>query len=168
MDLIEKFKNLKKETIYNYRYKFFNKDKDGNLIVNTEFNNKYKDSREGYEQFNIDYKCQVGYSGESSIRPILKTDNEKIKNLIIVEEKISYETYTDRAYSIEKEAKQAFIQLIQAKDLEMLDFYLNEKILINYHLTVDNLLNNIKTYLHLIDEYKKDEEFKKYIDKIVS
>jgi len=168
MNLIKKFKELKKETIYNYKYSFFNKDEKGNLMVNEEFNSKYKDNRAGYDNFREDYQCQVGYAEELSLRPILKTDDDEIKNLIILEEKLSYETYTERANKIEKEAKKEFIDIIKAKDLDMLDIFLSDKILIDYHITTDNLLNNIKTYLNLIEQYKKDKDFKKYIDKIIS
>jgi len=164
--LLENFKTLKKETTYNYEYSYFRKNDQGDLIIDKDLNSLYGKNRNGYEKLKENNSCKVEYSGVVSIRKAEFTDT-KIEDIYISETKLSYETYSDRLMQLEKDAKEYAIGSLIVNDIEAFEYFLNDRLEWDFNIKPEHCFNNIRFYIQLVEDFQNDEEFKRYMNKII-
>jgi hypothetical protein len=168
-DLLQKVSSVNKELIYNYDYIYY--DLDGtSLTLNEENNNKYGTSRKGYESFRSDSSglLSVGYSGVTSLREVYTTDSLDLVGYI-TETKRATKPYIKEASDIYDDALQEFIRLLEVKDLESLDFYIQEENPYDFMSKdrVNEQTRSVRFLLEIIEKYDDDENFKKFFNKII-
>jgi len=156
---LQKYKDMYKphklEAIYNKEYRYIKE-----IIWDDELNKTLGNTRGGYEKYNKGY---VSFSGETSLRTVTKD-----------KEIIGYITETNLTsnvkWSLFREfyvlAKKETYKILEVKDIETFDYWLE-----NSGNSLDNRDYNsyimaIDSLESIINDYKEDKTFRKFIDKI--
>jgi len=167
--ILKELKEIKKETTYNYQYSYLKEDHLGNFKLDSNLCNQYGEKRDGYEKFrrdNSDRVNSVEYSGIISLRKVF-SDNEDMKNVYIMEEKLSYETYSERLSALERKTKKYVIDTLNIIDLDAFQYFISDNLQIDFRNNETDTMRNVEFYMGIIEEYNSDEEFKHYFDKII-
>ena len=173
-NLQAELKAIKKELIYNYNYSYFDTNiagsKEGAIVPNENLNEKFGPSRKGYELFRNEFdELRVGYGGVVSLREITLRDSDELVGYV-VEEKQPTRPYIQQADDIYDDVLFGFKELLEVKDEESLDFYINENGP-GYDLhEKDNVslqARKVAFLMDIIHEYNEDESFMRFFDKII-
>lgn len=146
------------EAIYNYSYKYIKE-----IIWDDEKNEKYGDSRLGYDKFRKDVRTSVSYSGVTSLREIT-IDNGIVGYISETKNQINYPLL--EISEIWKSAREEFIRELGATDTRAIDFWLDDKIYIDYT-EANSYRSAIMELKDIIKDYNYDEDFRFFIDKLV-
>lgn len=157
-EYLDKAKENKIESIYNYEYKYIKE-----IIWDTEKQLKFGNKREGYERFNTKDKS-VSYSGVSSLRTVTDSANNSPVIGYVLETRL---TQND-AYLRMKEqydlAKNKLYKILEVKDTESFDYWFEQ--IIGYPSSENSILSHIREFGNILEQYANDDEFRKFLDKI--
>lgn len=124
--IIKEITEIKKETIYNYDYKYFKMESD-TLVPDENLNETYGSSRKGYELWSGNENgLRVGYSGVTSAREIYMADSHEVVGFVF-ETKKPTRPYIYTSEKLYEEVYLEFKKILEVKDDVSLKFYLNEK-----------------------------------------
>ena len=177
-DIHKAMKELRKNTIYNYRYRYYKGDENG-MTLDTNLNALYGDGRDGYERFkttpNIigDTVTEPGqvdcsYAGVVSLRSLTDRKTDKIFGYI-TEEKLSFTPHRDKAKDLYSYAIDELKEILKVTDTKAFDFYIDNTISFDWLSKdgVDDFLSAFEELQNILEEYKTDEAFKHFLDKII-
>lgn len=159
---LEKLNNIVRKNFkesYDYRYYLLDGE---NLILNKEKNNK---SRESFEEFKEEYK--VGIPGQISLRSYRDINTNEIIGYV-AEEKIPDTKANEEIKKIYLEAYEEIISLLKIKDRECFEFYLDAEVFDACCLELHFYPCRIRALIKLYERYNSEEDFKKYLQKIIS
>ena len=167
-DIYSKASKINKELIYNYDYAYYDLIEDS-IVPNEKLNEKYGNSRKGYELFGKDNnEYGVGYSGQVSLRELyLRGTNEVVG--YITETKKPSRPFIQEAESLYEEAFNKLVELLDVKDEENLNYYINDNNSFDF-LSKDRaneFTSKIYFLIETLEQYNNDEEFRKFFDKII-
>jgi len=179
LDIKTEMKNLRKETIYNYKYLYYDGD-ETSMTLNTEMCEKYGNDRPGYERFKNEPsvvngsttqpgEVDIAYGGYVSVRALTHRGTKKVFGYI-TEEKLSYSPHRDKARELYDEALKSIKNVLGVRDEKSFQFYLDDKISFDYMSSrdgVDDYDNAFDRLQEIVLEYNDDEEFKAFLDKII-
>lgn len=162
----KEIRNISKDFAYNYEYKYYFGN-ENRMEIDEELQKKLGTGRKGYDIYRQnDSSIKVSISGVTSLRTV--TQNDEIIGYI-TERQLSGSPKRDKTEAIYKKYIAALIEELNVQDLETFDYYINSNIL-----TLDSVNGYDSMYTmacerldEFVDDYKYDEEFKKFIDKIV-
>jgi uncharacterized protein YjcR len=168
-EIMTEFKNLKKDTTYNYEYRYLREDIYGSFLIDSNLCNTYGEERKGYDNLRKDLVNKIDsveYSGIISLRKIYSKIPE-YEDIFIMERKIPEETYRDRLIALEKKAKLFIIEELEVVDINSFEYFLSDKLHFSFKTEADVTFRNISVYLDILEEYQEDEEFRNFFDKII-
>ena len=160
-DYLEECKKYRIESIYNRKYRYIKK-----IIFDTELENKFGNTRMGYEKYKNDYSIigNVAFGGYNDLREITDDKNNIIG--YILETKLSKNEHFNKIIKIVKKAKEKTIEILKVTDVKSFNYYLNE-IGFNIYNDTNSLIDKIKKLENIIEDYQTDKDFKLYLDKII-
>ena len=173
-EIIKRISEINKTLIYNYHYTYFDLAPAGSpensIISNGNLNEKFGPSRKGYELFKEEYdELRVGYSGITSMREIeLRKTSEVIG--YIMETKQPTRPYIQEADVLYDEVYDEFISILEVNDEESLLYYIKENgpgYEFGNNDRVNEQLKKASFLMSILSEYTKDDEFKRFFDKII-
>jgi hypothetical protein len=152
------------ESIYNKQYRYIKE-----IIWDDERNEKYGNTRAGYDRFNQEDSLNglMSYSGEIDLR-VLNDRETKEPLLYMTETKCS----SNESYMIIFEQYQHALnklqELLEVTDTESLNYWLNEcrPSFTNYSRGANETISAIQSLEEIYNDYNEDEEFRSFIDKI--
>jgi len=173
-DLLKELQELRNETIYIFDYKYYNLkiSPHGDILVpDEESNEKFGNSRKGYELFKREHQeeLSIGYSGEISLREVyIRATNEVIG--YVQEKKKSTRPYVEKAQEVYEEIYNNVIKELGVKDVETFNYFI-ERDGPGYDLFEKDPIMRKKSeasyIIELVQNYNECDEFRKYLDKII-
>lgn len=159
---LERLSELSPKGLKAYTYRYVKE-----IIYDNQAETEYGTTREGYEKFKQANKdLDVSYSGATSLRHI--DDCEGTVGYILE----TKESEDDRYNEIDKillDAWEEFYIVLEVEDKESVKHYLDIRInadvpmAIPYHKRMER---EVKFLRDFVDEYREDEEIKRFFDKI--
>jgi len=150
---------------YNKEYKYIKE-----IIWDNEAQEKFGNTRDGYEKFRNDesYPGGISYSGEIDLR--IRTDVETGDVLgYLTESKKTMNDDFEHMIKQFEDAKAKTFEILGVKDVETFNFWLEEYAggIFGFSRSGANeTIIAIETLESIIIEYDKSKKFKKFIDKI--
>ena len=147
------------EAIYNAEFRYIKE-----IIWDTEAEEKFGKTREGYKKFKNDeeYQCNV------SINDVyLRTRHDRYGNILgyITETKRTSNDDYNIVYKQYEDAKEKLMELLNVKDKETFLYWLDSETSVGT--CVNGIISSIQNLESIYKEYNEDEEFKRFFDKIV-
>jgi len=175
---LKDIQNIRKDNIYNYEYKYWTGTKN-RMYLDETLNDMYGQDRKGYEQYKNDSivlpdgtlsepgQIDVSYSGVTSLRTVTDRKTNKVIGYI-TETKLSDNPARDEAKIIFGKQLQAVMNHLEVHDVQSFMYYINQNMpQSDFRDTVDTYLSQVRYLLELVNDYKEDEEFREFIDKII-
>lgn len=157
---LNEVKSLKKETAYDYDYRYYNIDEEGRLV-------EYKledSSRKTYEKFKTGKS--VGYSGKVSLREV-EVDGVLVG--YVAEAKKPTYPHKEKAKEIYEEAFSSFVKEYNVKDVEMLKWYMVQNVpQLEWWEGFESTISEIKFLAEIEEEMDADEDFQRFFKKMFS
>lgn len=172
--LLKDLQGLSNKTIYNYDYKYYDlkMSSQGDILVpNEDANEKFGNSRKGYELFKKEHRedLSIGYSGEISLRDVYIRDTNEVIGYV-QEKKKSMRPYVEKAQEIYEEIYNNIVKELCVKDINTFNYFI-EKDGPGYDLFEKDpiiLIKSKASYLiELLENYNDDEDFREFLDKII-
>lgn len=168
-DIIKDIGEIRTKAIYNYEYKYYKAANNGNIELDNTRNNLYGTERAGYERFKQDTldfgKTSVGYAGVTSLRPYFTDD---VLKGYITETKKQENTPVNALMSIKSRVREFIIEGMKISDLESFEYYVfNNEPTTSFKFTYDSVITQINWWVSMYENYLDDEDFKKFMDKII-
>lgn len=154
---IEMIESHRKEAIYNYSYKYIKE-----IIWDEEKNEKYGDSRVGYEIFSST-SGRVEFSGVNSLRCEFDKDNN-VKSYILETKKEVNDPLME-IIDIYNSAVDYFCNKVGSTDSKILRWWIDSNIEVNPR-EVNSYLSAVKELNSYLIDYEIYEDFRLFIDKI--
>ena len=166
-DYRNKIKSIRKKNIYNYNYEYWRgndtfMEKDG--MSNLAFGN----TREGYENYKKENPdSDVHYAGKVSLRKVQDRVSGRTIGYI-TETKLSDTPHIDEAEKYMNEAIEYTKKELGVKDEKSFIYYLEREVRVqDFHRSIDNILHEIESLECILDDYKEDEDFRLFFNKII-
>jgi hypothetical protein len=166
-DYRNKIKSIRKKNIYNYNYEYW-KGNDNKIHKDGMSNLAFGNTREGYEKYKQENPDSiVDYGGVVSLRKV--TDSVSGKTIgYITETKLSDIPHITKAEKYMDEAIECIKKELGVKDEKSFMYYLEREVRVqDFHRSIDNILHEIESLECILEDYKEDEEFKDFFDKII-
>jgi hypothetical protein len=167
---INELKKINMKKSFNYSYTYFDTQLiNGNLsyIYSNNKNKIYGDTRKGFEKYKLDknHELLIGYSGEISVRNIIKKNTNEIIGCIF-ETKLSNNDYIEQINQIYKELKEYTIKELNVIDIDSFNYYLSQNSVYDFNIKSSKEIE-INFLYDLIKEYNENIEFQKFFNKII-
>lgn len=167
-------KEIDRKTVYNYKYKYWNVTENG-MELDVKAANTYGEDRDSYEKYKTDIRegrtgVIIDDSGKVSLRAVIDTNTKETIGYV-TEEKLSNKPYVDNVKEIYETALEDVKEFLGVQDIDSFLYYINHNIAsFDFYGTSETLSyeRSLEGLIELIEEYDYDEEYKKYIDKVIS
>lgn len=159
IDMMEKYRE---NSINTYEYTYIT-----SCIQNKEHNDKYGNSRDGFEQYRNTEVGHVTHSGEISLR--IRKDGNGNDIEYILEKKVDTGQTTKILQPIFEKAKDSFYKSLNVNDIKTMDFWLEKNeanSLASLRSGTVYYIARIKNMINILERYKTDIDFRCFIDKI--
>lgn len=159
-DFLDSCKPHRVESIYNKEYKYIKE-----IIWDEEKNNKYGNTRKGYDSYKQEIEGTASYSGEIELR-VTKKDGQIVG--YFTETKLSSNEHLNLIFVQYQLALEKTKEILKVKDKNSFMYWLtNERPPFGgFKMGTNEIVGAIQNLESIIRDYNEDEEFKRYLDKI--
>lgn len=166
-EIINELAILKSDTT-TYRYKYYLSDGKGNILLDESMSDE-PNTRERFVKFKNDNPdFYVDYSGKFSLREVYRRGTEEIVGYVS-EEKIHNTNNLDIAKALHMETYKLVLKELDVKDLESFNYYIleNDKSYDFDNSNISKVISKIRYLDSVLSDYSSDEDFRKYLNKII-
>jgi len=164
-EFLENCKPHRVEAIYNTEYKYIKE-----IIWDTEAQDKFGSTREGYEKFqkDTDYPGGMSYSGQIDLR--IRTNREGEVLGYMTESKRTNNDNFDHMLEQYNLAREKLYEILEVKDKETFNYWLEEEapFMISMRMGANETITAIENLENIVIKYNDEDhiDFKQFIDKI--
>ena len=165
-DYVNDIKDINKKDAFDYRYKYY--ELHGDTLKLSKKCEVFGNDREGFEKFKSENNdSYVGPSGKISLREIKDSVSQRTIGYV-TEEKVPGAGNISEAEKIYEELFNKVKSVLNVEDNEAFMFYiLQGSPSFDFRPTIDEYIHKARWLVDLYNNYKNDEEFRHFLDKII-
>lgn len=162
---LKKADKIKHDNIYNYAYTYCLKTPRG-MLLDDSLNHKYGSSRKGFEQWKEDNPdLNATYNNNVSLRSIKHRSDYSRTVGYVLEEKLSDTPWQDEIKQLADECFEELCGSLNVVDKENFEYFVFNDVG-GFEDYSHELIEKLRTMVHVFEEYQSNEEYRKLIDKI--
>lgn len=162
---LKQAEKIKRNNIYNYAYTYCIKTPKG-MILNDPLNHEYGRSRDGFERWKDENpELHASHNGTVTLRPIkYRTDPDRIIGYIL-EEKLSDFPWHNEILTLVDECFDKLCEELDVDDKTTFRYFVFKDAM-GYEDYADELHEKLRMMVAVFEDYQRDEEYRKLVDKI--